>query len=175
MLTLFSKERDKFTVLYETYGKIIYFTIKRFQFDEYTIEDLSQEIYMILVRHLDDIDLDDPVRTRNYIITVTRNYCINYMQRKYSKIEEPINDLEFSSNCLNESDIILQKIIQKEQINKLAEEIKKLNYKYKSVIELKYVNGFSNQEIADILNIKKKTVDMRLYRAKKILLKKMEE
>ena len=71
MLTLFSKERDKFTVLYETYGKIIYFTIKRFHFDEYTIEDLSQEIYMILVSHLDDIDLDDPVRTRNYIITVT--------------------------------------------------------------------------------------------------------
>ena len=42
-------------------------------------------------------------------------------------------------------------------------------------MELKYVNGFSNQEIADILKIKKKTVDMRLYRAKKLLLKKMEE
>lgn len=137
MLTLFSKERDKFTVLYETYGKIIYFTIKRFHFDEYTIEDLSQEIYMILVRHLDDIDLDDPVRTRNYIITVTRNYCINYMQRKYSKMEEPVDDLEMSSNYFPESDHILQKIIQKEQIHKLAEEINKLDDKYKSVMELK--------------------------------------
>ena len=97
------------------------------------------------------------------------------MQRKYSKMEEPINDLTFSSDCFNESDHILQKMIQKEQINKLAEEINKLDYKYKAVMELKYVNGFSNQEIADILKIKKKTVDMRLYRAKKLLLKKMEE
>ena len=175
MLTLFSKERDKFTVLYETYGKIIYYTMKRGHFDEYTMEDLSQEIYMILSRHLDDIDLNDHVKTRNYIITVARNYCMNYMQRKYSKLEEPVDDLEMLTDCFHESDNVLQKIIQKEQINKLAEEISKLDEKYKSVFELKYVNNFSKKEIADILKINKKTVEMRLYRVKKILMKKMKE
>lgn len=53
------------------------------------------------------------------------------------------------------------------------DEIKNLDEKYKSVLELKYVNEFSDDEIADFLNINKKNVQMRLYRAKIMLRKKL--
>ena len=42
-------------------------------------------------------------------------------------------------------------------------------------IELKYVNEFTDDEIAAFLKIKKKTVEMRLYRAKKILRMRLGE
>lgn len=56
-------------------------------------------------------------------------------------------------------------LITKDRNNRLIEEVNKLDDIYKSVLELKYINEFSNDEIALFLKIKKKTVEMRLYRA----------
>lgn len=162
---------DKFMLLYETYGKIIYCTIKKFKFDEYTAEDLSQDIYMVIVRHLDDIDMDDYRRTRNYIITITRNCCISHQHRLSKRMEDPSEDM---SALPLESEDVLSQLIHKEQAHRLADEIGRLDDIYRSVLELKYINGFQNKEIAEILRIPKKTVEMRLYRAKKILKKKMK-
>lgn len=53
------EEKNKFVALYETYGKTIYYTLKRFPIDEYTIEDLSQDIYIKLADHLEKIDMND--------------------------------------------------------------------------------------------------------------------
>lgn len=43
------EDTDKFLLLYEKYRKIIYYTLTRFKFDEYTKEDLSHDIYIKLV------------------------------------------------------------------------------------------------------------------------------
>lgn len=121
---------------------------------------------------MEDIDLNDYNKTRNYIITVTRNYCSNYLRRKNRHLEDHLDDIpEPQTN----SDDILDSLIIKEQIHQLAEEINKLDDIYKSVLELKYIAGFSNDEIASFLNIKKKTVEMRLYRVNLLLRKKLKE
>lgn len=165
------EDRDKFVRIYETYGKTIYYTLCRYNLDEYTKEDLSQDIYIILAKHLEDIDLTDHNKTRNYIITVTRNYCFNYLRRKNKHPEDLLDDI---LEPLTNLDDVLDTLIIKEQIKQLAEEIHKLDDIYKSVLELKYIAGFSNDEIASILKIKKKTVEMRLYRANKLLREKLK-
>ena len=160
------QERDKFVAVYEKYGKTIYYTLKRFNLDEYTIEDLSQEVYIILANHLDDIDMENTKKTQNYIITITRNYCMNYLRRQNKNQEESLEEqLNLHIDMLEP----LEYIINKEQIHILSREIQKLDDIYKSVLELKYLNGFKDEEIASILHIKKKTVEMRLYRAKIML------
>lgn len=159
-------EKDKFVALYELYGKTIYYTLKRFQIDEHTIEDLSQDIYLKLADHLDKIDMDDSKRTQNYIITVTRNYCVNFLRGYNRKQEELLEDMSLIKN--NTGDIE-EYIINKEQITQLANEVNRLDDIYKSVLELKYINEFTDDEIAAFLKIKKKTVQMRLYRAKIML------
>lgn len=160
------QERDKFVVLYEKYGKTIYYTLKRFNLDEYTIEDLSQEVYIILANHLDDIDMKDSKKTQNYIITITRNYCLNYLRRQNRYHKE---SLEEQFHLHTDAEEPLEYIINKEQIHQLSQEIQKLDDIYKTVLELKYLNGFKDEEIASVLHIKKKTVEMRLYRAKIML------
>lgn len=57
------EDTDKFLLLYEKYRKIIYYTLTRFKFDEYTKEDLSHDIYIKLASHLDDIDISDSKKT----------------------------------------------------------------------------------------------------------------
>ena len=166
------KDRDKFIILYETYSKTIYYTLSCYILDEYTKKDLSQDIYIILAKHLDKIDLDNHKKTQNYIITITRNYCKNYLRSKNNHPEEFLDEIpELQAN----DNGVLDYIISQEQIRKLVEEINKLNDIYKSVLELKYVNGLSNDEIASFLKVKKKTVEMRLYRANQILRNKLKE
>lgn len=43
------EDRDKFVILYETYGKTIYYTLSRYNLDEHTKEDLSHDIYIIIM------------------------------------------------------------------------------------------------------------------------------
>lgn len=111
-------------------------------------------------------------KTRNYIITITRNYCSNYLRNRSRKPEEFFEEYP---NLHTESNEILDQLINQEQLFRLAEEINKLDEIYKCVLELKYVNNLSNDEIANFLNIKKKTVEMRLYRANLILRKKFKD
>lgn len=66
-------------------------------------------------------------------------------------------------------------LITKDRNNRLIEEVNKLDDIYKSVLELKYINEFSNDEIASFMKIKKKTVEMRLYRANLILRERLKE
>lgn len=165
------EDTDKFLLLYEKYRKIIYYTLTRFKFDEYTKEDLSHDIYIKLASHLDDIDISDSKKTQNYIITVSRNYSLNYLRSKSRKPESFLEDIPV---LLTASEDILEHLINKEQVHWLAKEINKLDDIYKSVLELKYVNNFSNDEIASFLNLKKKTVEMRLYRANLILREKLK-
>lgn len=167
-----SEDRDKFVTIYETYRNTIYYTLCRYNLDEYTKEDLSQDIYIILAKHLDKIDLNDHTRTRNYIITIARNYCSNYLRSKMRHPEDLLDEIPETQTNLDE---ILDSLIIKEQIHHLAEEINKLEDIYKSVLELKYITGFSNDENASFLKIKKKTVEMRLYRANQLLRKKLKE
>lgn len=163
-------ECDKFIELFENYKKTIYYTIKRFISDEHTIEDISQEIYIILAKHLDNIDTTQSVRTRNYIITITRNYCKNFLRDNSKYTEMPLSEIIPDSS---DNDELLLNLVFQEQVEYLMNEIKNLDEKYKCVLELKYVNEFSDDEIAEFLNISKKNVQMRLYRAKIMLRKKI--
>ena len=92
------EEKDKFLKLFEKYENIIYYTAKRFVKDEMVIEDISQEVFIQIATHLDRIDDDNEKRTRNYIITITRNLCKNFL-RDQSKREEFFYDtsLEYSA------------------------------------------------------------------------------
>ena len=116
--------------------------------------------------------MNDFKKTQNYIITVTRNYCISYLRQCNRKQEDLFDDI---SMLKKDEENMEDYIVNKEQIEWLANEVDQLDDIYKSVLELKYVNEFTDDEIAAFLKIKKKTVEMRLYRAKKILRMRLGE
>ena len=70
---------------------------------------------------------------------------------------------------------ILDEIVVKEAMEKLKQQIHMLDEKYKTVLELKYIIGFTDNEIAELLGITKKNVQIRLYRAKNLLRSRLGE
>ena len=55
---------------------------------------------------------------------------------------------------------------QKEESAKIRRIMEQLPEVLRMTVDLKYFYDYSNQEIAKILNVSVKTVEMRLYRAK---------
>lgn len=164
------QEKCKFELIYEKYKKYVMYTIKRFIQDEFLIEDLFHDIFIVIANHLDNINMKQEKETRNFIITVTRNYTINYLKKQKQNQEEYLEE-----QIPVPSSDVLDKIVLKETMKKLKDEIHMLDEKYKSVLELKYVIGFTNDEIAELLGITKKNVQTRLYRAKNLLRSKLGE
>lgn len=169
-----NEDRDKFTYLYQTYLRTVYWTIKRIipNIDEAALEDLSQDTFLKVAENLDKIDLNDSIRTRNYIITIARNFSKNYLRSHEKDAELHLESLE---NQLPDTVNVLELMVKKEFYACLREEIKNLKESYQTVLELKYGAQMSNDEIACFLNIKKKTVEMQLYRAKMELKKRVKE
>ena len=58
-------------------------------------------------------------------------------------------------------------MIEQENANELANAMRCLPEKLRLVLELKYFHEYNNSEIADILDLSRKNVEIRLYRAKK--------
>lgn len=91
---------------------------------------------------------------------------MSYLRKQNKMQADFIEDADALKEHKND---ILDDLIEKEQIEHLRKEINKLDERYKMVLELKYINDLQDEEIADFLNIKKKTVQMQLYRAKIML------
>lgn len=166
------EENNKFTEIYEKYKKIVIYTVKRFIYDEFIAEDIFQDIFIIIGHNLEHINLDEEKRSRNYIITIARNYCISYLRKEKNSKEDLLEEIE-SINYSPENP--LDNVINKESFQLLQKEIKKLSYKYRMVLELKYINEFEDDEIANFLGITKRNVQMRLYRAKLMLRERLGE
>lgn len=161
---------DKFTALYEKYRQTVMYTISLFIKDEYLKEDLFQDIFIIVGKNLDKIDLSDDKKSRNYIITIARNYCLSHLRKQKKSDEDLVEDITvMESNHVD----LLNELIKKEHFQQVIDAVHSLEDKYKMVLELKYINDFSDDEIANFLNIKKKNVQMRLYRAKIMLRNKL--
>ena len=171
------EERDKFIYIYDKYKKTAIYTIKLFISDNYIVEDLLQDIFIIIAKNLQKIDETDEKRTRNYIITITRNYCKSHLRKAARSKEDFIEEVEESysfSTSQNREDI-LDGILHKESYQRLVEEIKQLDDKYRIALELKYITGLDDVHIAKIVGTTTNNIQMRIYRAKLMLRKRLED
>lgn len=170
-----TEDCNKFLMLYENYKRTTEYTIRRFIQEDFTVEDLMQEIFLIIARNLDKIDEDDETKTRNYIITISRNYCKSYLRKQKRAKEDFIDDIDIFNTLPNDSPEIIETLMKKETYQFLCQEIKSLDDKYRIALELKYINDLDDTQIAHIMGTTKKNIQMRIYRAKLMLRKSVGE
>ena len=71
------EDTDKFLYIYNHYLKYIYYTVRRYTNDSFTVEDLSQDVLIKIAENLSHFDMNDPQKMRNYVITIAQNHCKN--------------------------------------------------------------------------------------------------
>ena len=159
-------DRQKIEYIYLHYEKIIFYVINRIINDQKTSEDLTHDLFVRLIEMADRIDLADLKKLRSLLVILAKHTAIDYERKQ----KNSVTDENISENlCGRTPD---EALLDHEAYERLLASIDKLGDAYTPIFQLKYLHGYSNPEIAKLLNIPSaRLVSHRLGNGKMILMK----
>ena len=160
IIALKTRDSEAFAYLYKQYRGALFAIILQFIPDKEAAGDVLQEVFINIWK---SVDKYDPAKGRlfTWLLTLTRNMAINTTRSKQYKSELKNDDISLYVNSIDAKEDSVQAI----NFIGLRTQVHQLRADYKNVLELSYYNGFTQQEIADLLNIPIGTVKTRLRNA----------
>jgi RNA polymerase sigma-70 factor (ECF subfamily) len=153
-----------FDALYRKYSnKLLFFTLGYLNINE-DAEDLVQEVFLTIWRK--HKKLNENHSFKSYLFTITYNSIKKYYRKKGIEKKHLNQFLENADEAINP---ILSEIEYKELTLKVNEIVQTFPERRKEIFKLSREAHLSNQEIADKLNITKKTVENHLTTSLKTL------
>lgn len=158
-----------------TYGKDLFYFCRFLAYSHQEAEDLYQDTFVKLYELNNDIDfLNNP---KSFLMTIAINQYRN--QKRKVAIHEKIigkkESIEDITELPSKEQLTEEKIVQRELEQTVRRLVYKLPDKYRLPILLFYMEDLSIDEISTIILIPVGTVKTRIFRAKKILKRKLEE
>lgn len=172
-----------FNELVDRHSDKIFRTAMRITGDTNSAQEILQNVFLILVKNLSSFRNDAKFTTWLYRVAVNTSYMYLRSMKKTSDNELLLEDYAPYDESGNLKDVLLKdwsdvpedQILGKEGNNILENAINELPVKYRKVFQLKDIEGFSNQEVADILNLSLPAVKSRALRARLYLRDKLSD
>lgn len=123
-------------------------------------EDVTQNVFLKLLRETKPFESQDHIR--NWLIRVTINECKNLVRSRWWKQES-------LDNCSKEISF------ETREQTELYHAVMELPKRYRLPIYLHYYEGYSTQEIGELLRLPKNTVCTQLSRGRELLKKTLTE
>ena len=147
---------EAFNSLFYRYERKVYVYCMKVLMDEDLAHDAFQEAFMRLYQHRQSYD------GRNFMVwffTIVRNVCLNMKRNR--KVTVP-----FETSQANVADAEIRDVVLYEQV---AAALNKLPHDYREAIVLYEYEGYSYQEIAEMVGVPVGTVRSRLHRGRRML------
>ena len=160
-------ESDAFRALFETYRNKVYSIAYRFSGDEATAMDVAQDTFVKLFSCIRDFRGDSSFDTWIYRLVV--NSCMDHRRRSWRLL--PLAD-GFAATLPVPGDS-LSDLLRSERGGRVRAAVERLSTDLRIVIVLRYTEGLSYDEIAEVLGCSSGTVASRLNRAHKKLERKL--
>lgn len=136
-------------------------------------EDVLQEV---LIQMSDSLPDYRGQGFKTWITRITVNKAIDFKRKAYENKEEPTDqNMAQEEWGKPEADTVEEEVLRKERNQRIRQKINELPPKFKEVVYAYYIEGKSYQEIADTLQLEYKSVESRLYRARKWIQKNWKE
>jgi len=146
----------------ENYRPLVYFVNKIIK-DVDAAEDLVQDVFIKFLGRQSDFDKE--IAARSFLYIAVRNASLNYLRQ----IQNHKRILAANEMKEAEESFALQTIIKSEALNEVYKAINGLPGGCQKIFRLGYLDGLSNQEIADHLSISINTVKTQKARALQLL------
>ena len=166
-----AKENNQiaFNFLLDTFWNDVYgFLLIRTK-NENDAEDITIQSFS---RAFDKINTyDEQYKFKTWLITIAKNIHIDIVRKRKRSVthEQSDNHQEKVHGIIDETPTVEDKLITEQNLAKLLRDIKKLKPHYQEVINLRYFQEYTYQEIADELNEPINNIKVKLLRAKKLL------
>ncbi|MFB9053163.1 RNA polymerase sigma-70 factor [Formosa undariae] len=169
VLQLKNGERITFEVLFKVYHDKLLHIAKGYLGSIEDAEGVVQNVFLKIWERKEN--LDQIVNINNYLFTMTKNACFD--QIKHNKVKNSFsesyyqekNDIQYHFMM----DIAASALLEKELDIRIQEAIKALPNKCRHVFEKSRLEGMKHSEIAEVLNISKRTVDNHISNALKLM------
>lgn len=164
LLGLNKGDKVAFSKVFKNYHRLLYALAFRYLKSEDAAMDAVQNAFMVLWEKHESLNFD--TNLRSLLFTILKNYVLNEIRHNKIVYEKQYEISQLESN--KEIDIS-DAIENKEMKALLYTSIQKLPFQERKVCLLKIVNGMTNQEIAERLNITIPTVKSHYTQAIKKL------
>lgn len=146
-------EKRYFSEMYEKHSKSVYGVCLMYLKNKDDAEEAVSESYMRLMEK--KIEFESDSHAKAYLIRTAVNICKNLLKSGWRK------------NVVHDEDVLMYMTTSEEE--SIMEEILLLPPKYRVIIYMHYYQGYTAQEIADIMNMSLSAVLSRLSRGRKKL------
>jgi RNA polymerase sigma-70 factor, ECF subfamily len=162
-------DREAFRLLFETYkDRVFSIAVYSFGGDQTAASDVSQQIFLKLMTSIRQFRGDSAFTTWLYRLVVNTCTDEHRKRRRFLPFDEHIPMTKTEDRRPQEK--LLAKL---EVADSVQAAISELRPKLRMAILLKYVEGLSYEEIADVLGCSKGTVASRLNRGHQTLARKL--
>lgn len=158
---------NKFGELVSRYQKLVYKLAYSILSNTPDAEDAAQETFIRAYNNLSTYT--DKGRFWGWLRRITINMCIRRVRPMVLTSLEDIDEL-----CADINDSVYESVIGAQENDDLRRMIFSLPPAYRSVVVLKYLEDMSYSEIAEALNESVQNIQVRLFRAKKMLRERMK-
>ena len=162
-------DQAAFSELYHRYkGRMYYYFYRMLGNSADTANDFLQELFMKLIEKPESYNPAYSFST--WLYSVANNMCKNeYRKRGIRQEYQEAEALEPQIDYLSDSTIEHEQVVEK-----IFATLDSLGEEHRSAFLLRYREGFSIKEVAEILELPEGTVKSRLFYAKKMLAEKLE-
>ncbi|MGM0588999.1 MAG: sigma-70 family RNA polymerase sigma factor [Bacteroidota bacterium] len=171
-------DEQAYQQLVDKYQRALYYHILKMVRNKDIIEDLVQETFVKAFDNLDSYSTSYAFST--WLYRIATNHTIDYLRKKKlptKSIDAPVKtrDGEMQMELPDEQASADRQVLKKQRKNIVQDAIQNLPDKYRKVIELRHMEEFSYQEIADELDLPLGTVKAHIFRAREMLYKALKD
>jgi RNA polymerase sigma-70 factor (ECF subfamily) len=171
-------DQHAYSMLLERYRESVYYTMLKMVKNADDADDLTIEAFGKAFNRIGQYSPNFAFST--WLFKIASNNCIDFIRKKRIKVtsmdsgistsDGSIMYVEAESQTLDPS----EHMMQKQKVNAMREVVSKLKPRYRELIELRYFQELSYEEIANELNLPLGTVKAQLFRARDFLSNMME-
>ena len=144
-------EHKEIVHLFETYAEDVFRLALSYLHNRPDAEDVCQSVFMKLIDHKKQLQAG---KEKSWLLTCTANACKDHLKSFWRKNVVELDDSMVFPNDMDKD---------------IWEAVCSLAPKYRVVVHLYYYEGYSQDEIAEILHIPRSTVQTRMSRAREQL------
>ncbi|OFX62376.1 MAG: hypothetical protein A2066_12320 [Bacteroidetes bacterium GWB2_41_8] len=161
-------QKKAYEAVYNEFFGVLYHLSLNYLNDEKVSEEIVQDTFMKLWEIRET--LNDQINIRNFLYTITKNNCLNYLRNQKISLKHQENvkymEMQFNYEALEK----LGNYIQFEELrSKIDEAISKLPAELIETFRMSRFEELSYREIAEQQSISIKTVEARISKALRIL------
>ena len=159
-------KRERFALLVEANNELLYRIGMSYLNNHTEVEDLMQVTYLKAFENLGKFNHQSSFST--WITRIMINECLMYFRKRKRRVELASGDI-YSFNAFEVPDCpSIESTLSNEEIEKM---LLKVPEDYRIIFVLREVQKLPTKEVAAAVGITEENVNVRLYRAKKMLRK----